>query len=486
MLLVLFIIAGLALIQFSIPDLPDNDGFYHIKLAEIMRHEGLTPGFRWLPLTILSEEQFYDHHFLYHVALIPFTFGDLRLGAKWSAVFYPALSFMAVYMLFRRQRIPFAWGWALGLLVVSEAFLYRMSITRAQSLSLGILALGMMWLLEGRHWQLVLLGFLYVWAYNAFPLLLAFGILYFASTGLIEGRFRWKPILFIAAGITLGLVINPYFPRNLLFTFRHILPKLGEPAVSGLGNEWLPYTTAQLLENSLPALLAFSGGALALGLSGRRMYVRTAFSFLVSLMFAVMVFRSRRFVEYFPPFVLVFAAFASAPLVKTWSQKIKLPGAAVNTIWKYHLPALGFLLALGFFGWRSVSGARDLMRSSKPYDLYQDAASWLENNTPADSLVFQTDWDDFPRLFFYNTHNAYLAGLDPTYLQLSDPGLYNLWVDITRGHVENPSEKIVADFGAYFVHTDLEHTNFIEMAESDPAMREVFRDDQAVIFQIIK
>ena len=30
---------GMALIQFATPDMPDNDGFYHIKLAWLMRTE---------------------------------------------------------------------------------------------------------------------------------------------------------------------------------------------------------------------------------------------------------------------------------------------------------------------------------------------------------------------------------------------------------------------------------------------------------------
>jgi hypothetical protein len=80
-------------VQFSTPNLPDNDGYYHIKLAEIMRTEGLKPAFPWLPLTILNAREFYDHHFLFHVALIPFTFDDLRLGAKFAAVIFAALAF---------------------------------------------------------------------------------------------------------------------------------------------------------------------------------------------------------------------------------------------------------------------------------------------------------------------------------------------------------------------------------------------------------
>src|SRR5512139_3851422 len=110
----------LALVQFSSPDLPDNDGFYHIKLAYLMRTEGLKPDFVWLPLSILNQREFYDHHFLFHVALMPFTFGDLRLGAKWAAVAFASLAFMSVWNLLKNQRIPLAWFWSLGLMAISE------------------------------------------------------------------------------------------------------------------------------------------------------------------------------------------------------------------------------------------------------------------------------------------------------------------------------------------------------------------------------
>ena len=104
------------------------------------------------------------------------------------------------------------------------------------------------------------------------------------------------------------------FPENLIFTYRHLLPKLVEATSVSVGNEWYPYETLQLLKNSLPALVAFVSGALALGLAGRKMDLRTATSFLIALLFGLMLFQARRFVEYFPPFALIFAAFAWAPL----------------------------------------------------------------------------------------------------------------------------------------------------------------------------
>jgi asparagine N-glycosylation enzyme membrane subunit Stt3 len=486
-LLFLFM-SGMALIQFATPDMPDNDGFYHIKLAQLMRTEGLKPAFPWLPLSILNQGEFYDHHFLFHGALIPFTFGDLRVGAKWAAVIFASLAFLAVWYLLHRQRVPYAWLWALALLGISDAFLYRMSITRAQSLSLALLAIAFAWILEGKYKHLALLSFIYVWMYDAFPLMLALAFLHLISIALIEQRLELRPLLYIAGGIILGLIINPYFPENIIFSYHHMLPKLTDATSVRVGNEWFPYETDQLLRNSLPSLIAFVSGTLALGFSGRKMDVRTAFAFLVTLLFGLMLFQARRFVEYFPPFALIFAAFAWAPLfdvqpvfdisIDSVVQRLTFPTRA-------HIPAM--LLSVAVIGSisRSIPQAREAINNSKPYGLYADASAWLEKNTPPGARVFQTDWDDFPRLFFYNTHNIYLVGLDPTYMQIHDPALYDLWVDITQGEVENPSQIIASQFASHHVHTDLNHEGFLQVAEEDPGLKEVYRDDQAVIFEVV-
>lgn len=479
----------MGLIQFSTPDLPDNDGYYHIKLAYLMRSEGLKPDFPWLPLTILNRREFYDHHFLFHVLLIPFTYGDLRLGAKWAAVIFSSLAFLCIWRLLDRQRVPSASLWALGLLAVSEAFIYRMSITRAQSLSLALLALAVSWLLAGKHARLAILGFVFVWFYNAFPLLVVVAGIYVVSVWLAERRLDFRPLLYSAAGIVAGLVINPYFPYNLIFAFQHILPKLLEPTGVSVGSEWFPYSTGQLLSNSPLALLVFASGALALGLSGRRMDTRTATGFLLACLFGMMLFQSRRFIEYFPAFALIFAAFAWAPLLA--QAKARFPRKASGDQQAFSdrlmpgLPALVMIVPLLAGIWLTFPAAQNSLQSSKPYRLYADASAWLETNTPAGARVFQTDWDDFPRLFFYNTHNTYLVGLDPTYMQLYDAGLYAAWVDITRGKVNYPSRAIVEDFGARYVLTDLQHVEFLSRAEQDTQLVEIYRDADAVVFEVL-
>jgi hypothetical protein len=150
-----------------------------------------------------------------------------------------------------------------------------------------------------------------------------------------------------------------------------------------------------------------------------------------------------------------------------------------------NLPVIMLALFVVGSAFKSIPATQKSIQGSKRYDLYANASKWLEQNTPAGSRVFQTDWDDFPRLFFYNTHNTYLVGLDPTYMQLYNPKLYDLWVRITRGDAERPSRYISASFGARYIHTDLDHRAFLDQAAKDPGLKEVYRDNQAVIFEVI-
>jgi hypothetical protein len=480
-LLFFLFFAAMAVIQFSTPHLPDNDGFYHIKFAWLMRTEGLKPEFPYLPVSILNANDFYDHHFLYHVALIPFTFGNLLFGAKLAAVTFAALAFVAVWYLFDQQKIPFAWLWTLALLGISEAFLYRMSISRAQSLSLGVMAIGLLWMFEGKYKHLAVLSFFYVWMYNAFPLMFALAGLYSASIFLIEKRLDLRPMLWVGVGTVAGLILNPYFPNNLIFTYHHFIAKLELAESIKVGNEWYPYDTSQLLQNSPLALLALVSGFFALGTSGRKMNSRTSTVFFAAIFFAMMLFNARRFIEYFPPFSLIFAAFA-------WSEVLDLekdPASEFSNRLRTFIPVLVLAIAILAGMFKSFPVVQNQLAKSKPYDLYAGSSAWLVENTEKGELIFQTDWDDFPRLFFYNTHNTFLAGLDPTYLQIYDQALYEEWVSITRGEVDNPSQFIRSDFNARYIHTDLNHGKFIKQAENDPGMREVYRDEQSVLFEIL-
>lgn len=483
-----------AVVQFATPGLADHDGYYHMRLAELMRRSGPKPAFVWLPLSLLSRDAYYDHHFLHHVYLSLFagndTPSDLILGAKLASVLMPALAFLAIWWLLRGQSVRWAGLWAIGLFALSEAFLYRMSMPRAQSASLALLALDLHWLLQRRYAALIPLGFVYVWWYNAFPLLPVMAGIYATAAFLTERRFEWKAVAYPLAGVTLGLIVNPYLPQDITFIVQHVLPKIGlQATATSVGNEWYPYQTWTLVENSGPALAAFVLGALALGWRGQRLDRQTLTTFLLSIAFGFMLFKSRRFIEYYPAFALIFAALSASPLIEGWlaagQRRAKGIRWAARIPWSRISPfGLAALLVLPMLS--TLSQAREAMAGSEPPDRYAAASGWLKDNTSPGSLVFQTDWDDFPRLFFYNTQNRYTIGLDPTYMQLYDGDLYDEWVQITRGQVKRPSAAIRDRFGAEYVFSDVKHDAFLRQATADLGLKEAYRDGQAVIFEVVR
>jgi hypothetical protein len=468
-----------AFVQFGTSALADNDGFYHLRMAALMREYGLRVPFTWLPLSILNQDAFYDHHLLYHVYLALFAGGSdqaMVVAAKWASVFMPAAAFVAIWWLLRGQQVRYASIWALGLFAVSEAFLYRMSMPRAQAASLLVLALGLHWLLQRKFVWLIPLGFVYVWLYNAFPLLIVIAVVYAVAAFLTERRLEWKAVIYPGIGIALGLIINPYFPQNITFIVNHLAPKLGELGAR-VGNEWYPYDTWVLAENSGFALAAFVLGVLALGWRGKKFDRGTLTAFALAVLFGFLTFKSRRFIEYFPAFALIFAVLTvgrvgnSPAPVNNWRYKIRYP--------------VGLLAILFVPLIITLTQARSVMAAqSKPADTYAAASYWIAQQAEPGALIFQTDWDDFPRLFFYNPASVYTIGLDPTYMQLHDAALYDEWVQITQGKVERPGEHIRSRFGGDYVITDLQHTAFLKQAQNDPLLKEVFRDKYAVVFEV--
>ncbi len=447
-----------------------DDGYYHVKMAWLMRGD-LTPAFTWLPFTILSPSDFADHHWLFHVLLIPFMGGDLVLGGKLAAVVFAVAALLTAVPVLRRCGVPAPELWAILMFASSSAFVYRLSMPRAQSLSLLWLLLTVYVLLDGRHWRLVLVGVTYVWLYNGFPLMAAVVAMYLLVARAIEGSWRWRTLGYTSAGLVLGIVGNPYFPRNVVFLYHHLVAKLDRVTIA-VGSEWAPYSTAQLVENCGIALVTLVAGVIALGWARERMDVPTALGLALCLMFGALLMVSRRFVEYLPAFAVLFSALAWRPLLRPFDVKRRHRFAA--------------LLVLTMVAALTMSQARAAVRGAPPEQHFAGASEWLITNTRKGDVVFQSDWDDFPRLFFHNTHNRYIVGLDPTYLHRADPIKYWLWVDLTQGRGRNLARSLVEEFGAGYAISDLRHGAFLARAEADPAMVQVYRDATSVVLKVAR
>src|SRR6185503_11737693 len=111
-------------------------------------------------------------------------------------------------------------------------------------------------------------------------------------------------------------------------------------------------------------------------------------------------------------------------------------------------------------------------------------SEWLARNAPVGTRVFNTDWDDFPMLFYYNPTNEYIAGLDPTYLYERDPDLWKLYAQITLGQDSSPSSLIRERFGAEYVFTDNDHSAFLRAATESGDFETVYRDRFCTVLRI--
>src|SRR5437773_6574368 len=155
----------------------DFDGYYHIKWARLLwdnlRAKHFPPAFTWLPLTTLNPRDYVDHHLLFHIILIPFTwFRDLQTGAQVAAAIFASVAVFFCYWLVVRYEIRYRLIWLLALLASSAPFLYRLNMTKAPPFAIIFLVTGTYLLFEKKYWPLVPLAFVFALTYDMFVLLI--------------------------------------------------------------------------------------------------------------------------------------------------------------------------------------------------------------------------------------------------------------------------------------------------------------------------
>lgn len=462
------------------PGFVSNDDYYHARIADqTMEQQRLRVEFTALPHTILNQDDFVDHHLLFHLYLAPWIHYGGMDGAKFATALIGTGVFVATWVLLRGIGVYYPLGWTLLLLGVSSPFIYRLLMTRTQGAALLVLIITLHCLFQRQYRAILPLGFAFAWLYNGFVLLPAIVILYALAVWLERREIVWQPVVLSLSGVVLGLAINPYFPDNLTFISEHLGAKTDIETSVRVGNEWYPYTTEQLLDNSKGALILLAMGLMWSSLSRRRSDHISTTLLLVALLTLYMLFRSRRFIEYFPAFALLCGAAA-------WGRE---PADFFNLLPQLrgirYFALAGVMLFAAMMVRTTVISARDDISHATHPDYLAGGSAWLAENTPAGSMVFQTDWDDFPYLYYHNTHNRYLVGLDPTYMQRFDSTLWDQWVAITQGDIENPAAIIEGEFGARYIISDTRHRKFARVADADPRLRMVYRDDNCYVWEVL-
>jgi len=504
-------IAGLFyLLQFSTTSIccGDYDGYYHIKwsrtLWEGIKSGRFPPEFPWLPLTTLNPKDYVDHHLLFHIMQIPFAeSSDPRMGAKVSSIFFATLAVLSCYWLLIYFRTRFVLVWLVALLACSVPFLFRMNMAKAPPLAIVYLIIAICLFFKKKYWPLLPLALVFTWTYDLFVLLLLATVFWVLVIAWAEWRFEWRPLVWVILGCAAGLVINPYFPENFQQLFEHMTIKLTMRGFDvKVGSEWYPYDAWEFLGNSAVACVAMLVGYIAFEPSERRRSHYPLFFLLFSTALMIMTARWKRIAEYWPPFAVMFAAFSLQPWLQQGfrSYLTRLPRDVLDelspfldrhedekTSWREIAKTIGAAVVALILGvvlyvnsWWTVAE----IGTSDPHDHYEQGAAWMRANIPPGQIVFNTDWDDFPRLFYYDSTHNYVSGLDPNYLFNKSPDLSRLYERITLGQQDDPGPLIRDRFGARYVFSDNAHHDFFEKARESGWFDIVYEDTDCVIMYI--
>lgn len=438
-----------------------DDIYFHIKYSYLYR---ILPwsqiyDFSWLQYTF-PKDQFVDLWWLYHFLQTPFTYiKDLLLAAKLSTLTF--LLFFLFTFVKTLKALDIKWRplWVLLLLFGSQSFLFRLTLGRPLTINLIFFLLTFIVIYKQKYKWLVVIAALFLLNNVAVVLLIPMVGLYCVIASISRKKLVAQPLIYVCVGLALGLVLHPFFPDNLYLTFVQIYHTQFTSLLNqvGVGNEVYPY--------SFYDYLTVNGGLLLLWLVSLGLWTKSKeymkdreygwWVIAVSVLVVVLSFKSKRFIEYSIPGSVVAIAYLWQPYLK----KISF-GNFRRTwlgVWQFKAAFIIFTAALLSFGWWNVRVIHRDIRSSPSVLPIAVAADWLQTNSKPGMIVYNTQWDQFPQLFFWDHTNNYILGMDPTFMYIRDPEIYKKWIAINDedvgkwGQVQNLHQVIAYDFNASFL-----------------------------------
>lgn len=72
---------------------------------------------------------------------------------------------------------------------------------------------------------------------------------------------------------------------------------------------------------------------------------------------------------------------------------------------------MGLILVCGLAIFERIKAVLNLATQCSAADRFRNAANWLVQNSNEGDIVFNTQWDEFPELFYWD-QNYYIVGMD--------------------------------------------------------------------------
>ncbi len=466
-------------LQIGRHDLWCVDGYYHIRIAEIIRTQGVSRSFPWWQETFLRDH-WADKDFLYHLLLIPFTFGNLVIGAKVAAVVFATGAVATFHEVARRLRVPWAGALALALMAFSPMLLARLAFPRSFVLAIILALAGTAAILQGRHRAAMAFAAVYPWAHISYHLLPCIALLHDLHRPRDDGRRSFRMTAWTLGGLASGIVLNPFFPNNLRLWWVQNIGVLssawGAREKLRLGEELLPPLAGSFVWLNLGVFAAIVA-ALWLLARGTRASPEVATLLLVTSGFLALSFRSVLFLEFAFPYALLFAGIVARDRLETPQHGTPAVGLRRTAT----VAVIVLCLALGA---RTAFTMYRVAPSKRLLD-FTGASEFMRRHVPAGEILFHAHWDEFPQLFLGNPELRFLVGLDPTFMLATDPARWRLYDDVANGRVDDAYAPIRRDFRCRWAFATVNDVDFLQVARRDPRFIERYRDLDTSVFELV-
>lgn len=475
-----------AYFQFQTPYLPEEDAYFHIKFAWLLRHHGFfRDGFPWTQFS-LWRDKFSDGSVFFHLLLIPFTFfGDLAFGAKVAAVLLSAFAFSSFFAILTLNNVRGRWYWFWLLLAGGGFFWWRWLVPRPQVLSATLLLWSLHFLINGKRKPFAALSFLYPLSYVAAFLPQVFAAIRWAYLKFVarraEGGVLAAGLLFYA----LAMVVHPYFPKNLEFfyvqNFYVMFLGLTKHVNLYLANELFPLDTRQFLGGNAPLIAHVLGLAYVAMHRQRPLSERTRVLFPIALVLVVLTCASRRFLEYSVPVTTLFCAFLFTDVFEGYGEAefLRDYGTAGQVF------ALLWLLAMGgATGVEASMVRRDFRNVDAPR--FEALAQSLSQHVPPGETVYACDWDEPPELLYYADQYRYPVLMDPTFMYYWDPAVWQKWFDVSNARLsaDDTRRTLLETFHARYGVCGSKFGTLRSLMATDPRFTVLAENPRGWVFEV--
>ena len=418
--------------------LSDTDRFYHLGLSKLMAAHGLL---RTLPQAedLGWGRYFPDKEFGFHVLT---GLAAWMGGSVWVLMLTPILGTAIIVCLYVQLTCVLR-PWRAALLSLSVAlltaiFIFRLTLLRPHLLAILCFCLLLAGFLNRRAWLTFFAAAGFALSYHAFYVALA--VIAVALPLRIHQepnkRAIWRWAL---AGVCVGILINPYFPSNLVMSWMHLQIALhvDVPPDALRGNELHKLGIQEYLRTF--GFLPFSVLAAAVLFAVRRLRPEPAnadswFLLGVAAIFVALSLISVRAIEYAVPACILLIGYAQRETHWRgwqWASLVALLLLQGGEARRYYREI-----------WSSPmdGGSRDYLRIIEAIPASAHGAK-----------VFNCEWDLGGYLLDQRPDLRFVDLLDPVFLWKASPSKYQIRMGLLEGIYKDPQRLLRDVFKADYV-----------------------------------